>query len=110
TIKPQGLGIALVGNELFANYIEEVNVQLTDCDILLLITDGVNEIRNSSGEEFDFQRISDFLASHNSSAQKLLNQFLQNINDFKGDAPQIDDLTIFVVSFSSNKNKRSINE
>lgn len=100
TIKPQGLGIALVGNELFTDYLEEVNIQLSNGDILMLITDGVSEIRNSSGEEFDFQRVSDFLLTHNSSAQKLLKQFLQNIDEFKGDAPQIDDLTVFIISFS----------
>ncbi len=106
TIKPQGLGIALVGNELFSNYIEEVDIKLSDGDIIMLITDGVNEIRNSSGEEFNFQRVSDFLLSHNSSAQKLLKQFLHNIDEFKDGASQIDDLTVFTISFGCYNNKR----
>jgi serine phosphatase RsbU (regulator of sigma subunit) len=73
-------------------------VQLESKDFLLIFTDGVVEAVNSSGEEFEDNRLVSLVerAPHG-TAQETLNVFRRAVDEFVGGARQHDDMTWMVV-------------
>lgn len=65
-------------------------------DKILFYTDGVTEAMNAAEEEFDDVRpLKDLLLEHRAlSAQKFIRQLMAELQDFTGDTPQSDDITI----------------
>lgn len=64
-------------------------------DVLGLISDGIYEYENESGEQFGQQRVSEIVSNCNDlSAQELVNEILRAVRSFGGLAPQADDITI----------------
>lgn len=77
---------------------ESANLQLEQGDILALISDGVYEFANLSGEEFGEERVADiFRANHEMSMSELSMQLITAAMEFGGDAPQADDITLVLV-------------
>jgi len=75
-------------------------LRLAPRDALLLYTDGVIEARSASEEEFCTQRLeSHLLACGEASAQLIVQGLLEKLDDFVGDAPQYDDVTILALRF-----------
>ncbi|MDH5621562.1 MAG: SpoIIE family protein phosphatase [Gammaproteobacteria bacterium] len=66
-------------------------------DVFGLISDGIYEYENESGEQFGQQRVAEIVASNrNSTAQQLVNDMLQAVRRHGGKAIQADDITIVV--------------
>jgi len=66
-------------------------------DVFGLISDGIYEYENESGEQFGQQRVAEIVASNrNSTAQQLVNDMLQAVRGHGGKAIQADDITIVV--------------
>jgi DNA-binding response OmpR family regulator len=79
------------------NY-EQDEVAFSPGDRLLLFTDGVTEITNSSGEEFGERRLLEFLTQNRHlGARKLQTQIMQTIAEFSSGEFH-DDATILVMS------------
>ena len=76
---------------------EEGAITLTPGDAMLLYTDGVTEAENSSGEPFGVERLS--AAVHNAppSAGEMLRSVRQSLQDYSGNRPLEDDVTIVVI-------------
>lgn len=79
--------------------------ELTLCkgDRLVLYTDGVTEALNESSELFGEERLLDTLNKTNSnenSAQNLLLELEQVLNDYVGDAEQSDDITMLALLYN----------
>jgi sigma-B regulation protein RsbU (phosphoserine phosphatase) len=66
-------------------------------DLLFSYTDGVNEAKNETGEQFAEQRIRDAAAADWTDAAGLLRQVLDGIRAFRGSAAQSDDITMLAV-------------
>jgi serine phosphatase RsbU (regulator of sigma subunit) len=78
--------------------VEEGCFDLTPGDCLVFYTDGVTEALDAEGKMFGMDRLKDLVkASGHYSAQDLLREILDALDDFCGDREQADDITCFVV-------------
>jgi serine phosphatase RsbU (regulator of sigma subunit) len=66
-------------------------------DLLFSYTDGVNEAKNETGEQFAEQRIRDAAVADWTDAAGFLQQVLERIRAFRGSAAQSDDITMLAV-------------
>ncbi len=81
-----------------ANY-EETQLQLFSGDKVVFYTDGIVEAMNEQEEIFGFDRLEEVVqAAGSMSADSLLKEILDKVNQFVGDSAQHDDLTAIVVS------------
>lgn len=79
--------------------IDEVikEVKKYNCN-LIFMTDGLPELFNSQNEMLGMERIkSRLLSSSFNGAESLLNLLLETANDWKGDHPLQDDVTLLVI-------------
>lgn len=75
-------------------------IQLEKGDILYLYTDGVPEATNEKYELFDTERLLETLNENkNVDLQKLLVNVKKRIDEFVGEAPQFDDITMLVFKY-----------
>ncbi len=73
-------------------------IVLAPGDCLALLTDGIYEYRDGSGEAFDCDRVGRvFRENSGQAAQVLLDSLLVALDEFGGDAPQLDDLTALII-------------
>lgn len=76
-------------------------------DLLVLISDGVFEYHNASGEMFGEQRLTDAIDTcQKNSLQEIAAQIMQSVRDFADGAPQEDDITILLLRRSSDTIQR----
>ena len=65
-----------------------------------MFSDGVNELRNTAGDEFGYDNLKLFLSSDVfDSAQSVINSIETHLQEFACNAGQIDDITIVAVVF-----------
>lgn len=72
-------------------------VQLNPGDVLVLYTDGIPDAQNSSGGFFDNHLIDVIESNRGCSAQEIQDEILAGVQEFVGDAPQFDDITLIVL-------------
>ena len=78
---------------------ERKTVSMGPGDTLILYTDGIPDCQNEEGEFFDDQRIIDVaLENMGQSAFTLQAGILKKLHGFRGDAQQMDDITLMVLS------------
>jgi sigma-B regulation protein RsbU (phosphoserine phosphatase) len=79
---------------------EQEQVMLEKGDILLAFSDGVTEAMNEASEEFgDDQLVSLIRSRHGQEPRKVLEDLLEDVKKFCGDAVQSDDVTMMVVRY-----------
>lgn len=88
------------------NYKYRVNT--INCDLgdeLYLYTDGVTEAINSTEELYGNERLKDFLNSlpENTSSGDICSAIKKNVDEFIGEAPQFDDITMLSLRFFGTK-------
>lgn len=67
-------------------------------DLLLVGTDGISETRNENDQMFGQQRLQQVIqANADASAKEINNQVIDSVRQFRGSAPQEDDVTLVVV-------------
>src|SRR6266508_1364634 len=68
-------------------------------DMILLVSDGIVEARNSDGSLFGFERLEALLDSYGPSLHpdQLLGDLLDRVHAFVGDAEQHDDMTVVAI-------------
>ncbi len=77
---------------------ESANLLLQPGDILALISDGVYEYANPEGEAFGEHGVAEvFKSGHHLSMSGLIANLIAAVNEFGGDAPQADDITLVLV-------------
>jgi sigma-B regulation protein RsbU (phosphoserine phosphatase) len=73
-------------------------VRLQPGDGLVLYTDGVVEARSAAGEDFHTLRLESCLAaSRDATAADLVRGLLERVEEFTGDTPQYDDITLLAI-------------
>ena len=78
---------------------EETQLKLTPGDKVVFYTDGIVEAMNEQEEIFGFERLLEVVQGAKSmSADSLLKEILERVNEFVGGAAQHDDLTVIVIS------------
>lgn len=107
-LQPNGLGIGLTKEAQFDNNIKEVELSLTDEDLLVLYTDGVVEALDSSHQFYGDKRLSSLLENHKkNSSNEILKLLSEDVRQFIGTAKQHDDMTIMVIKFNGTESKNS---
>jgi phosphoserine phosphatase RsbU/P len=79
-------------------------IQLEPGEMLFLYTDGVTEAMNDQEDLFSEERLQEELARCSQKAiQALIATLMQRINEFVGEAPQSDDITMMVLQYRGGK-------
>ncbi|MBR1893052.1 MAG: SpoIIE family protein phosphatase [Lachnospiraceae bacterium] len=80
---------------------EEWEWNLKKGDLLFLYTDGIPEATNAEEEIFGIDRMLEVLNKNKTeeSLEKILKKMREGVNDFVGDAPQFDDLTMTILRY-----------
>ena len=78
---------------------QETQLQLAPGDKVVFYTDGIVEAMNEQEEFFGFDRLLETVQEARSmSADSLLREIIDRVNEFAGGAAEHDDLTLIVVS------------
>ena len=81
--------------------LEDHQVEIAPGDLVVFYTDGVTEAMDADGQPFGRERLGEaVLANSEASAEQVLSSIVEAVAAFTADAPQSDDLTIFVVKRS----------
>lgn len=97
-LQTAGIGLGLDEGELFNKTLVEGELQMSPGDTLVLYTDGFTEAMNGNLQEFGEERFLDMLhRNKNSSAEDLVHRIIASVQDFAGDQPQHDDMTLVVL-------------
>ncbi len=100
---PKGIGIGLANSAKFNSIAEETEIRLNHNDSILLYTDGITELKKSSGEEFDENSLKQILNfSVYNNAGMLVDNIKSGINGFIDNNEQKDDMTVFAIHYTNN--------
>jgi sigma-B regulation protein RsbU (phosphoserine phosphatase) len=74
-------------------------IQLAPGDVLVLYSDGITEAQNCEREFFEEEQLNEVArANLGRSAEAIQDAILKAVHEFTADAPQADDITLFVVA------------
>jgi len=94
-IGQQGMALGIASKAIFQETMHEVSIHLAQDDMVLIYTDGVTEATNSSGEEFENDRLGLSIKTHASrSAQESLEWVIRDLYNFAGSTNLEDDVTM----------------
>lgn len=97
-ITPKGIGIGLTGELIFNENIEQKDLFLKVGDSLILYTDGLNEMRNSDGVEFGFDKLKNKIELLTTNdAIEFIDEIKSTVNNFAGDYKHHDDMTMLIL-------------
>ncbi len=95
-----GLGLGILRNEKFEEYVEVYNLSYQKDDLLFLYTDGITEAKNSRGEEFGYERLLAHIeAMADKPIKEILDALIKKIYDFCGSQTPDDDFTTVIIKF-----------
>lgn len=102
--RPNGLGISLTNSPVFDKWLEEIKIDTNPGDIIVLFTDGINELRNSSNNEFGYDSLKQILENtvYNIRADEVINNLKNTMLDYLGENTAHDDMTIVVLVKNCN--------
>jgi sigma-B regulation protein RsbU (phosphoserine phosphatase) len=100
-LTPNGmvLGLRIEGAEdLFSQLLEEVRIDLTPGDVVVLYTDGITEAMNTDSDLFGEGRLSALVEEHGHlDSSELRERIMREVESFVGAANQHDDMTMILV-------------
>jgi sigma-B regulation protein RsbU (phosphoserine phosphatase) len=100
-VNPKGIGIGLNDKGVFEKTLDEIRIRMNADDILLFFTDGLPETMNIYKRQFGFEHIKKILKDNSNLPVDLLkDKIVSEVNYFKGDALQQDDLTMIVLKYN----------
>lgn len=106
-IAPRGIALGLASPSIFNINLEYFTTQLNNNDICLLYSDGLSELLNSNNIEFGEERIKDIISANQIvEAQDIIDNAINDINNFKSNNKLRDDLTIVSLIYKE-KNERN---
>lgn len=97
-LEDQGLGLGILRDNQFNEFVEVNEMEYNSGDILMLYTDGITEAKNKNNEEYGYERIKQFLESHAYySAEYIKEGILKSLYDFCESSNLEDDITALIV-------------
>lgn len=98
-IKPPGMVVGMKGGQIFRDSLQVETTHLNPGDTFLLYTDGVTEMTNAQGEEFETARLREVMDRHAADGpEALLTQVMDRIRHFRGSQPIGDDVTLLALA------------
>lgn len=99
-IKTKGYPLGMMPAKAFDSRLEPGTVTLSPDDWLIQYTDGINEAQNEQKQEYGMDRFVGALTDlRSASASVLTNELLKRHEEFVGDAPQYDDITLVALKW-----------
>ncbi|MBD3383756.1 SpoIIE family protein phosphatase, partial [candidate division KSB1 bacterium] len=93
-LKTAGVVLSMLEN---FNYSED-EITINPGDLLIIYSDGITESLNENDEEYGEERLGELaIRLKDKSARDLVDQVIDNINEFSGKQPQFDDMTLMVI-------------
>ncbi len=95
-LKPKGIAVGLQNKEVFNSNLEEITVKLKEKELLCFFSDGLSEAMNEKKELFKIERIKEILLNEfeADNCETIEKKVLEEVEQFRGAAPQNDDITI----------------
>lgn len=104
-LKCDGMGLGIVRNSTYKEYVHSNTVNYHAGDTLLLYTDGITEAKNQLGEQFGDDRLKDSFTAHAAKAPNQVKEGIKNdLSEFIGEMIIDDDYTLVVIQFKDKKN------
>lgn len=76
---------------------KQAKVKINPGDMVILYTDGITEMRNPEREEYGIHRVQKLLLEHNNlDASEFAELLVEDVENFRKDAPPHDDMTLLV--------------
>mgnify|MGYP001155949507 CR=1 FL=1 len=98
--KEKGLGLGILRNDNFSNYVSKTRINYESDDVLVLFTDGLTEAKNSLGEQFGYERLKTYIEQNAyKSPEKLQGDLIEEIFKYCGISYPDDDYTTMVIKF-----------
>ena len=95
-----GMGLGILRNQLYNNYVYNNNITYDKEDILLIYTDGITEAKNKMGIQFDEERLKKSLNRHaHLSAVEIREEIINDLSYFIKETEINDDYTLVVIKF-----------
>ena len=95
---PKGIALGLNTGELFNRNLEEKEIEFLPGDVIILVTDGIIEARNSEHKEYEEDRLKEVIKNNiEKSSQGIKDSIISDVNNFTGRTSQFDDITILVI-------------
>jgi len=99
-LENKGLGLGILRNDSFKNYVFVNRMNFQKDDIIVLYTDGISEASNHSGEEFGYERMKKILTENAKyDAVSIQKTFIKKLFEFCEDKNLNDDYTMVVIKF-----------
>ncbi len=97
-LRSPGLALGVDGGAVFERVTQDQEVVLQPGDCVLLYTDGVREAVGLDDEEFGMERMSDaFKAAAPLGSEAILIRMQEELRQFTGEGPQMDDITLVAI-------------
>lgn len=97
-VNPNGIALGFDRGPVFDRTIKEQTINLNLYDRIVSYTDGVTESMNGDNEEFGGERFYQLAGQmHNYSSSRFIEGVINTLEEFKGPAPQHDDITIVAI-------------
>ncbi len=96
--KNKGLGLGLDNGDMLANNLEELVVNIKVKDTVILYTDGLVDMNNSSGQDDAMNNFKSIVENnYEKSTSLILKEFEKHINQYTEMYEQFDDITVIAV-------------
>lgn len=100
--QPSGIGLGLDKSEIFQSSLEEQTIQLYKNDLLFFFSDGITELMNNDSELYGIQRLKSIIQINiKSNCKDISKLLLEDIQLFRKDTPQYDDITFVIINYNS---------
>jgi len=100
-LKIKGMGLGMVRNQQYGNFIEEGMLSYAPRDVLVMYTDGIVEAKNQLSEEFGYDQLRIVLNQYNHlSAKEIKEVIIRKVYEFIGkETLPDDDYSLMVIKF-----------
>ncbi|NIT70535.1 serine/threonine-protein phosphatase [candidate division KSB1 bacterium] len=97
-LQPKGIAVGLAGDTKFYEFLEELEIELENGDVLAFYTDGFTEASTKDDAEYGEERLERTISENkNGSASLIVQNVVRSIKRFVGNHPQHDDMTMVVI-------------
>lgn len=100
-VNPPGMAVGIDSGDVFDRITGDFSVKLQEGDCLVLYTDGVTEAQDRGGFEYGLQKMTHVIRAYApEGAESLVQQLSEDVNEFVGNHPQHDDITLIAIQKS----------
>ncbi|MFT7236991.1 MAG: sigma-B regulation protein RsbU (phosphoserine phosphatase) [Cyclobacteriaceae bacterium] len=104
-LESNGLGLGILRNSEYNDFVKEETLTYHNGDILLAYTDGITEARNADNKLYGIEGLKTSLVKHTDcTAEEIKQRIIDDLQVFLGDLELDDDYTLSVMKFDTTRN------